>query len=379
MPMHDSHTTVYQTPSGYTVCEDKWGGVLDESFDNPEEVIQTALDRKNSVTIQSGSYYYSNVFEGIFAKSDTVLKTDYGVKLYVPNGYDGQSLIFDATENGGTIKNFRMEGGLYLDEAGSSNQQFLWDAIRFNSPSESGGGITFSEFGNVHVLHANRAVCLNLQAEDSWMTSTKIKQIQAYYTKILFEILNPTNPEGTAARGFSTNIIENVTIQSNTNTSHGFKGMLGNNDFFTGCAVWDVQESLVEGGVISSQFLPSATNQYILGGIMTHSHFDNQAKPGQVRIMDGHGPVPMWDVLKQVISVSGPLNGSKVINIPHGMGLQPDFAIVIPKSTDAMTSQFQITSISTTNVQITYRGAAPVPTTPGNTNNLIYEVWTSVR
>ena len=385
MPVNDHHTIVYKDNDGWYICEDKWGGELADSFDHPEAVLQTSLNRKGDVKWYDADYYLHGDLQtigGLFGKSDTHLQTSWNVNLIVPQGFTKGCLTFDPVVNGGTVRKFYMDGGMSMNEQGTPAR--LWDGFRFDG-NHATDGLTFSSIGGVHVYNAHRAIGLRFNTTSSWITTMRWHNVIAYYTEILCEV---ENNAAQAALGFSTTVFDSVSIQSYSNTYAGFLKMEGNNNLFLNCAVWDCQNSTVApnapyaghpGGVVSTQFLPAATNQYIIGGIMTHNQYDNQAAKGQIRDMSAHGPTPTWDTLVQTISVAGPTDGSKGINIPHGMGQIPDWAFVFPLTTDAMTSQFRVSNRTSTNVTITYLGAGPVPSTPGNVTNLTYTLVTSVR
>jgi hypothetical protein len=356
--------------------------MLAESNTAPEVPLQTALDRVGDVKIHDADYEFSAGFTGLFAKSDTTLWSSFGVNFKVPQGYTGGCLVFDPAVNLGTVRKFFMYGGLDMNEMGTPAH--LWDGLRF-AGNHATAGLTFSDIGNVHVSNAKRALAFHFNTSAAWITTVKFRNIIAYYSDMLCETLN------TAAQpvlGFSSCHFDYVSTQSNLNTYYGFKNIEGNNLLYTNCAVWDVQDSTAPpgiepghpGGVISSSINAGATNIYILAGIQTHSQFVNNAKRGQVRIMDAHGPVPQWDVHKFETSVAGPTNGSKTVDLNHNMGLTPDFAWAFPLSLDAATSEFRVILRDSTKIRLEYLGTPPAASNnPASPNNLTYEVWIASR
>ena len=180
----------------------------------------------------------SPAFTGLKIKSELIIHSTYNTFINVPQGYTGGCFVFDTTYNAGSIRDVDFIGGISIQELGTPARQY--SAVKFNGNMVD-QGLTFGEFGNMHVYNCKRAIELDFVTAGSWLTTFKFKQIKAYYTTILCEVINTSNQ---AALGFSTTHFDFVGIQSAANTSHGFKGMEGNNNLFSNCAVWDVQNSL---------------------------------------------------------------------------------------------------------------------------------------
>jgi hypothetical protein len=380
------HSTVFRDKDGYTVLQDKDGRVIAESNTTPETVIQAGWDRKGDCKM-SGVHPMSAGYTGLKFVTDLLLYADYTTKIQVPQGYTGGGIVIDPVYNGqSTIISANMIGGLKIEEQGTPARN--WDGILFklnngNLTPPSTAGCCFSTFGNIYVKNAKSALTFDIIHADGWITSTKFERITVFGCKNGVECRN-TLGIGTQP-GISTLHIEDLWWQTGTMGEYGAKNIIGNNFVWDNCAIWDCQVSTVNSppdaagaNMHSSQWSNLATNQVVLGGIMMHWNVDNQAGKGQVRWIDGHGPPPQWEFYKFLYSQNGSPTGSKLYTIPHGLGTTPDFADVKALSKDASIGPFIVTK-DATNVYITYIDKAPPPSTLGNTNNVRFEVWVSVK
>lgn len=385
--MGNTHnSTIFRDKDGWTVLQDRDGRVLAESNTTPETVIQAGWDRKGDCKM-SGIHPFSAGFIGLNYKTDLTLYSDYTTKLQVPQGYTGGALIVDPVANGqATVISVNMVGGLKVEEQGTPARN--WDGILFklnngNLTPPATAGCCFSDFGHVYIKNAKTAICFDILHADGWVTSCAFKSITVFGTRYGVECRNTlgvvTQP------GISTLSFEDLWWQTGSMGEYGLKNIIGNNFVWKGCAIWDCQVSTVNSppdapgaNMHSSQWSNLATNQLVLGGILMHWNVDNQANKGQVRWIDGHGPPPQLEWYKFLYSQNGSPTGSKVYTIPHGLGLDPDFVRVFPRTKDASVGPFLVTH-DTTNVYVTYIDKAPAPSTLGNTNNVSFEVWVSVK
>lgn len=367
------------------MLEDRQGKVISESNTTPETIIQQGWDRQGDLK-WSGIHPMSAGFTGLKYRSNLTIYTDYTTKIQVPAGYTGGALVVDPQYNGGTVMSTKMIGGLKIEEQGGSQRN--WDGFKFNL---NNGGLTppatlgtcFCNFGYVYILGAKTAVAIDQIHADGWLTSCKFECITVFGTRNGVEWRNTV---GMATQpGVSTLNFDNFWWQSSGVSEYGVKNMAGNNHVWNSCAIWDVQLSTVNSppdapgaNMHSSEWSNKATNQLILGGILMHWNVVDNTNKGQVRWIDGHGPPPQLELYKFIYQTNGSSTGSKVYTIPHGMGLTPDFVHVAPASPDAATSQFTWTKDST-NITVTYLGTAPPPWTPGNQNNVKFEVFVSVK
>ena len=381
--MNPFYTTVYKDAEGFTVAEDDDGLILAQSSTAPETVIQTALDRKGDLKFLGPATHACSTgltaAGGLKIKSNTTIYSNYDVKITVPNGYAGGALVADPTYNAGTVISTKIIGGLKVEEAGTP--QRLWDGflMKLNNGglvSPATAGICFANFGYLYVNNAKTALAFDLTHADGWITSTKFECITVFNTVNGVEFRNTVS---STAPSISTLHVEDFWFQSGGSTAFGVKGVIGNNHTWDNASIWDLQLSGSGAGTgKSAQFMPIAQNQLVLGGILMHFNLDNQAPPGQVRWIDGHGPTPELQYIERLYQTNGSTIGGKVYTIPHGMGLTPDWVDVIPKSKDAMTSDITWSQDST-NIIVTYRGTPPPPATAGNQNNVKLQWRASVK
>lgn len=372
--MNSHYTTVYKDSNDWYIAEGPDGEVISQSDTEPETVIQAAFDRKADVKIRGpADYILSETFDGLYFKSDTIIYGDFGATLLAPNGYTGGILIADPTVNGDTVKSVSMNGGLTLFEQGTPDQ--LWTGILMNL-SHTTNGIAYCDFGNCFIRNANNAYAIDIQNSTGWITTCNFSKTRVYYT--VNGIVNMINTAATSTPGISTLNFNDVWMQAAPQSEYGVKNSMGNNIWYRNCAVWDAHLSTVSGGMHSAQFSTLATNNFVLGGIMMHHQVEDFSAKGQVRWIDAHGPVPQWEFYKFFYETNGSEVGATSYQIPHNMGLGPDYVYVTPLTADAASSPFRV-SHDNTYVLITYLGTPPPPATSGNQNNLKYEIWCSVR
>jgi hypothetical protein len=319
-------------------------------------------------------------------KSHTLLDIGPETWIRVPNGYALGLFVFDYTYQGSTIFNVETRGILNVAEQGSP--AYNWDAIQLqlkDPGSPSSKGICFCDLGHMNVNNTKSAINLDLQHSGGWVTSCSFEKIKVWTSRRPKEFVNTAGV--TSVPGISSNTFEKIWMQSSSVTDYGVKDVIGKNLWFKDIAIWDLQASYDDGDADSdlgdghsASFSPYCSQIFVEGGIMMYYNLENNAPKGTVHWIDAHDDVANWEyyIEPTIYETNGSLTGGRVYTITHGLGYQPDWIDVIPKSEDALISPIKWDWDATT-ITITYQGTPPPPATAGNQNNVKFAWRASIK
>jgi hypothetical protein len=380
---------LYKDSDNWYVLESGDGEILGQNQTTPETLLQTGLDRKGTFKIKGDISCSTGLTTqgGLKLKSDTLL--DFGPETWirVPQGYATDLFVFDYTYQNATIWNVGVNGILNVNEQGTPQKQ--WSAIGclLKDPgSPASKGICLNDFGNIFVNNARNAIRLDLQHSGGWITSTNFKRFKIFTSVNGIEFVNSAGISS-GVPGISSNTFEHIWLQSGGSTEYGVKNVMGKNLWFKDVSIWDLQNSYDDGDPDtdlgdghSASFSPYCSQIFVEGGIMMYYNLENNAPKGTVHWIDAHDDVANWEyyIEPTIYETNGSLTGGRVYTINHGLGYQPDWIDVIPKSEDALISPIKW-DWNSTEITITYQGTPPPPATAGNQNNIKFAWRASIK
>lgn len=370
---------IKKTPEGVYRALTDGGNVLNSSSSAAQAVLQSAFDQSGDIWIGPGDWNWNDIVP-VKIKKKTHVYADPKAAFIAMNGYSGDMFLIEtATDaNAGSVWDVVWRGGDFK-EAGPT-PAYNSNPFHILSNTANKGIFDISiEYARAY-YNSNVAVLMETTDIAAWITDCNFIHNFWFGPRVGFEMRKVAGaPYNYINR---CNFMDN-TIQSGSNTLWGFKGMDGDSQEFYNNIVYD--KSLGAPGIKHSQFLSTVKNHIIMGGYMTGvvgTDWERLCPEKEITIIDAPTSTANFKALKTPsLTMVPPQEGiytlptsndgkTRTFAIPHGLGVTPTVYKVEGVTIDALVGPLEITSVDATNINISYTGIIPPPTTPGRPGHL---------